>query len=251
MLAGVVVAATAGQGQGDGHGLGHGHGHGLGRLLVVLDPGHGGSNTGAPGAVPGLHEKRFTLALAREVEARLREAGIAVVLTRDSDRYLTLRERTQQANRRGADLFVSLHANASPDHAQQGFETYLLTPAALDADARALRLGDGPGRPGVNPRIAHLLDDLERGAAAPEAAALATELQRRLRGVRGERHDRGVRQGAMDVLYGATMPAVLVEVGFIDHPVEGAELATPETRALIAAALADGILAWLDAHQPQ
>ena len=220
-------------------------------MLVVLDPGHGGSNTGAPGAVAGLHEKRFTLALAREVAARLRGAGIAVALTRDGDRYLTLRERVQQANRRGGDVLVSLHANASPDHAQQGFETYLLTPGALDADARALRLDDGPARPGVDRRIAYLLDDLERGAAAPAAAALAAELQRRLRGVRGERHDRGVRQGAMDVLYGATMPAVLVEVGFIDHPVEGPDLASPETRALIAAALADGILAWLDGRQPQ
>ncbi|HTM23012.1 MAG TPA: N-acetylmuramoyl-L-alanine amidase [Kofleriaceae bacterium] len=216
--------------------------------VVVIDPGHGGTNTGCPGAAAGLYEKRFTLALARELAAQLHRRGIGARLTRTDDRYLTLRERVQWANRQGGDLLISLHANASPDHAQQGFETYLLTAEALDGDARALRTEDGPPRAGVPPRVAHMIDDLERGAAAPAAAALARSLQSRLRELRGEKRDRGVRQGAMDVLYGATMPAVLVEVGFLDHPVEGRELADPEVRARIAAALADGIAAWIDAR---
>jgi N-acetylmuramoyl-L-alanine amidase len=237
----LLLCGLAGQGQGQGQGHEQ-------QVVVVLDPGHGGTNTGAPGALPGLYEKRFTLALAGEVAQRLKSRGIAVAMTRTDDRYLTLRERVQWANRQGAELFLSLHANASPDHAQRGFETYLLTPDALDGDARALRMDDGPQRAGVDAATARLLDDLERGAAAPAAAALAVELQGRLRDIRGTERDRGVRQGAMDVLYGATMPAVLVEVGFIDHPIEGRELADPEVRARIASAIADGIAAWIKAR---
>src|SRR5436190_20089833 len=89
---------------------------------VVLDPGHGGSNTGAAGVVEGLYEKRLTLALAHAVARRLEAAGVAVTLTRDGDRYVSLRERVRIANAAGADLFVSLHANASPTRAQRGFE---------------------------------------------------------------------------------------------------------------------------------
>jgi len=209
--------------------------------LVVIDPGHGGSNTGAPAAVAGIYEKRVTLGFARELVARLRDAGVNAVLTHDDDRYLTLRERARVANRLQADLFLSLHANASPDHAQRGFETYLLTPDALDTDARALRGEDGPVRQGVSQPVARLLDDLERGAALPVSAELAAAVQRHLREVRGGDHDRGVRQAAMDVLYGANMPAVLVEVGFIDHPVEGPELLDARVRAEVVGALAIAI----------
>src|SRR5512138_1917388 len=98
----------------------------LGDRLVVLDPGHGGSNTGAAGVVLGLYEKRLTLALAREVARRLEAAGLTVVLTREDDRYVSLRERVRRANASGAVLFVSIHANASPTRAQRGYETYIL-----------------------------------------------------------------------------------------------------------------------------
>jgi N-acetylmuramoyl-L-alanine amidase len=211
---------------------------------VVLDPGHGGSNTGAAGTVEGLYEKRLTLVLARQVAARLRAAGVDVVLTRDDDRYLSLRERVRIANAAGADLFVSLHANASPTRAQRGTETYILTPEALAVDSPALRGADGPPRSGVEPGLAALLDDLERGAAAPAALRLAEGIQSRLAACRPE--SRGVRQGSMDVLMGPTIPAVLVEVGFIDHPVEGVELLRREVREKIAQAVADAILETLE-----
>src|SRR5262245_4980208 len=113
-------------------------------LTVVLDPGHGGSNTGAAGVVEGLYEKRITVAIARRVARRLQAAGATVVLTRSTDTYVGLRERVRRAS--GADLFVSLHANASPGRSQRGFETYVLTPEAL-VDARAIR--DGDVRPGL------------------------------------------------------------------------------------------------------
>lgn len=209
--------------------------------LIVIDPGHGGSNSGAPAAVPGLHEKQVTLALARLLWDELTERGYRVVLTRDRDVYLTLRQRVRLANRLGADLFLSIHTNATTSHSQRGYETFVLPPEALDVHARALRLEDGAVRSGIDTDTALVLDDLERGAAQEAAAELAAAVQAELRVVRGHEGDRGVRQGAMHVLMGATMPAVLIEVGFIDHPVEGRELADPAVRERIAAALANAV----------
>ena len=211
------------------------------RPLVVLDPGHGGSNLGAKGAVATLHEKQLTLAIATDVAARLREHGIDVQLTRTNDRTLTLRQRVEVADRAAADLFISIHANASPTRTQRGYETYVLTTKGVDIDARALRSDTTTPRPGVDPEIALVLDDVERGAAQWEAADLAARLQRALRDRRGPEGDRGVRQDSEHVLLGATMPAVLVEVGFIDHPIEGKELADPTVQAELAAAIAESI----------
>jgi N-acetylmuramoyl-L-alanine amidase len=211
------------------------------RPVVVLDPGHGGSNTGAQGAVPTLREKQLTLALANQVAARLREHGIDVELTRDDDRTLTLRQRVAHADQALADLFVSIHANASPTRTQRGYETYVLTTKGVDIDGRALPADVSTPRPGVDPEIALVLDDVERGASQWEAADLAARMQHELRDRRGPEGDRGVRQDAHHVLLGATMPAVLVEVGFIDHPVEGRQLADPATQGQLAAAIASAI----------
>ena len=211
--------------------------------LVVIDPGHGGSNSGAPSVREGILEKHLTLALAFDLRRQLQKRGLRVVLTRETDEYLTLRQRVRQANALNADLFVSLHGNASTKHSQRGYETYILTPRALDVDGRALRIGDGALRIGVDSELAQLLDDVERGTALPKAAQLAAAIQDRLAKARGKKHNRGVRQDSMHVLLGATMPAVLVEVGFVDHPVEGQELLDASVRREIVAALADAISA--------
>ncbi|HTR52298.1 MAG TPA: N-acetylmuramoyl-L-alanine amidase [Kofleriaceae bacterium] len=211
------------------------------RPRVVLDPGHGGSNSGARGAVAGLYEKQLTLAIAREVAARLRDHGIAVALTRDGDRTLTLRQRSEVADGLHADLFVSIHANASPTRTQRGYETYLLPPHGVDVDARALRGEPATPRPGVDADIALVLDDVERGAAQWESAELAGRVQSALRDRRGADGDRGVRQDVDHVLLGATMPAILVEVGFIDHPIEGRQLADPAVQGQLASAIAEAI----------
>jgi N-acetylmuramoyl-L-alanine amidase len=224
-------------------------------LRVVLDPGHGGTNTGARGAVEGVVEKRVTLAIAQRLAEELRAAGLEVSLTRQIDRTLTLRQRSELANRAGADLFVSVHANASPSRSQRGFETYVLTPGGVDVIAPALR-SDAPGarptaagRRAVSAEVAAVLDDIERGAAQWEAAELATAVQSSLRALRGRERDRGVRQDAHHVLLGATMPAILVEVGFVDHPIEGRELAQPETQQALAASIATAIVEQAQAHR--
>lgn len=208
--------------------------------VVMLDAGHGGSNLGAAG-VTGLHEKQLALILATRVADRLRARGIAAQLTRTTDRTLTLRQRVAIADDLPADLFVSIHANASPTRTQHGYETYVLTARGLDVDGRALRSDTTTPRPGVPADVALILDDVERGASQWEAAELAARMQRALRDRRGPDGDRGVRQDAQHVLLGATMPAVLVEVGFIDHPLEGRQLAEPAVQSQLAEAITEAI----------
>jgi N-acetylmuramoyl-L-alanine amidase len=139
-------------------------------------------------------------------------------------------------------VFVSIHANASPTRSRRGFETFVLTARGVDVDGRALRADPATPRPGTDPDIALVLDDVERGASQWEAADLAARMQRSLRARRGAAGDRGVRQDAHHVLLGATMPAVLVEVGFLDHPIEGKELAEPGVQDQLADAIAEAIL---------
>jgi N-acetylmuramoyl-L-alanine amidase len=212
--------------------------------IVVLDPGHGGSNTGTRGQ--GLNEKQVTLAIAKAVATRLRAQGITVEMTRTADRTLTLRQRVAIADKIPADLFISIHANASPTRTQRGFETFVLTPRGVDVDARALRSDTMTTRTNVDPDIAHMLDDVERGSSQWEAADLAARMQRALRERRGQDGDRGVRQDAQHVLLGATMPAVLVEVGFLDHPVEGKEIASPSVQGQLADAITAAIVEQLE-----
>ncbi|MEZ4366377.1 MAG: N-acetylmuramoyl-L-alanine amidase [Kofleriaceae bacterium] len=214
---------------------------------VVIDPGHGGSNPGALGA-SGVHVKQLPRAIAGQVQQRLLARGIDARLTRTHDVTMTLRQRVAIANQLPADLFISIHGNASPTRTQRGYETYVLTPRGVDIDARALRSDTTTPRPGLDAATALILDDVERGAAQWEAADLAADLQARLRTVWGPTGDRGVRQDSQHVLLGATMPAVLVEVGFVDHPIEGRELLTPARQAAIADAIADALTAALDAR---
>src|SRR5260370_29679452 len=103
---------------------------------VVIDPGHGGSNTGAPTRLPGAFEKRVTLAVARLVAGELRARGFAVVLTRERDEFLTLRERARRANAATPDCFISLHANASGDRSRRGIETWILARDAVEVESR-------------------------------------------------------------------------------------------------------------------
>ena len=210
--------------------------------IVVIDPGHGGTNTGAPSSVIGILEKQVTLAYARGIRRRLQARGVKVYLTRNSDRYLTLRQRSSFANAMKADVFVSVHMNAAPKHDQQGYETYILTPTALRVDAPALRAKPGRTWAGLDPTTALILEEVERGLSLSRAARLARLIQQALRGARGPRGDRGVKQDSMHVLLGATMPAVLVEVGFLDHPVEGPALLKSDVFNRVCDGLADAVL---------
>ncbi|MCC6751376.1 MAG: N-acetylmuramoyl-L-alanine amidase [Deltaproteobacteria bacterium] len=228
--------------------------------VVMLDPGHGGSNQGAFGPEAGRHEKQLTLELARRCQLALRRLlpEARVVLTRGDDRYLTLAERVRRANSARATLFVSLHLNASPSRSEQGFQTYVLSAEASDREARRLawreNRHDGPGHGGggaaegqasdVDRRqddLRAIVTEVRQRSAQRHAARLAAAIHRALTGLRGRERDRGLRQAPFDVLMGLEMPGVLVELGHIDHPVEGPELARAETQTRLAEALASGI----------
>jgi N-acetylmuramoyl-L-alanine amidase len=208
-------------------------------FVVAIDPGHGGSNLGAA-AADGLVEKQVTLALARRLRARLEGApGVRVVLCRDADVLVPIRARSRCAARAGADLFVSLHANATPagvaPGTQRGFELYVLPPEDVADEGLVAALG-APAGEGV--WSAH------RARAAGETSlAAAAALDARLRAALGAGLARGVRQGgaALDVLRGAGAPAVLVEVGFLDDQRDRPLLTTPAGQERLAEALAAGI----------
>lgn len=174
--------------------------------VIALDPGHGGVDPGAPG--PGdLEEKDIDLAIARQVRVLLAEAGARVVLTRDGDETVGLYERADLADRAGTDLFVSIHANASPYQATAGIETYYY-----------------PG--------------------SSEGRRLATILQRTLV-TRLGRPDRGVQAADFVVIRESAAPAALVECGYLTNRQEAQLLAAEEFRLKIARAIADGIIRYL------
>jgi N-acetylmuramoyl-L-alanine amidase len=226
--------------------------------LIVLDPGHGGSNNGAFGQPSGLYEKQLTLVLAQLVKKKLLATmpKSRVRLTRQRDRYLTLSQRVELANRWRATLFVSIHLNASESHTQSGFETYILGPAA--ADKEAMRLAAFENRTQrASPKHTHqankpsgvstILADLRQRALHLKSLTFAKHVQAALAAAFPKRSNRGVRHGPFDVLMGLKMPGILVEGGFIDHIEEGKTLARKSTQHRLAAALARGII---DALRP-
>jgi len=227
-------------------------------IVVALDPGHGGTNLGAAAPLGGVYEKNVTLALAERVRALLEDApddrpdsGAAaprfrVVLCRSADRLVTIRARARCAKQSGAQLFLSLHTNAVPagvtPGAQHGFEVFVLGPRELEDDAAlaALRTPDD---------VEAVWQSHVVRATGERALALAHAVDEALTRALGAEARRGVKQSgaALDVLRGAGTPAALVEVGFLDHPEEGARLASASGREPIAQGLASAIRAFVAA----
>jgi N-acetylmuramoyl-L-alanine amidase len=205
---------------------------------VVLDAGHGGSNTGAPTRQPGVFEKRVTRAVARRLAEELRARGFAVVLTRQADEFLTLRERVRRANAAAPDCFISLHANAAAERSRRGIETWVL---ARDAVAVEARRAASRERDDVQALLAELrlLDAHQRSLRLAEA--VQSRLVAELAHAGEPTIDRGVRQAGYDVLAGVSAPAVLVELGFLDHALEGAQLLDGEHQRRLAQALAAAV----------
>lgn len=203
------------------------------RGLFVIDPGHGGTNLGAPSLAAGVFEKNITLDIARRLRMEIGNIAPAtrVMLTRDDDRYLTLRSRTRVANQSRADVLVSVHLNASTDGGLQGFETYTYGAGPL--------LEGTEKAPGVAGAI---LADLRRRGLALHNSRLATAIEGALTAVRGRQRNRGQRRASFDVLREAEMPAVLIEVGYLDHRTEGQEMLEPAKRQEIAVAIARALI---------
>ncbi len=221
------------------------------RLLrsVVIDPGHGGSESGAVGST-GLMEKDVVLDVASRLARMLRDqAGLEVYLTREGDQMLPLTSRTALANHQQADLFVSLHANASTSSGARGSETYFLSAEATDVEARNLAALENRVAAAVsNPAAAGeglemILWDLAQTEFLLESSRLAERIQEELNRLLNT-PNRGIKQAPFRVLEGATMPAVLVEMAFITNPEEELLLLKESFRERIATALYRSVLAF-------
>jgi len=212
---------------------------------IVLDPGHGGNDPGARG-VDGVLEKDVTLAIAKKLKRRLEDGLHAeVVLTRTSDATRTLAERTAFANARGADLFISIHANADAAGRLHGIETYTLNNSNDRATIRLAKMENGPAFRTPRGNLSFILSDLVQSGKEEESNALAERLHyrmlSRLRTRYPDVRDLGVKKGPFYVLVGAYMPCVLVETSFLSHPVEGRRLATDEYQAELVEGLYLGV----------
>jgi N-acetylmuramoyl-L-alanine amidase len=217
---------------------------------IVIDPGHGGRETGAIGP-SGVAEKELTLQLARELAGRLESTlSVRAVLTRTEDVVLPHDTRTAIANQNKADLFVSIHLNSSLGSGAHGAETYFLSTEATDsraarsADAENLDVGgagpDAAADPAAAQDLQLILWDLAQTHHLSESQRFAGMIQGELNETLQLR-DRGVKQAPFRVLMGAAMPAVLVELGFLSNPDEEKKLQDPAYRSDLVAALTRAI----------
>lgn len=211
---------------------------------IVVDAGHGGKDPGAIGP-SGVKEKDITLALAKRLAVRLeKELGCQVILTRDKDVFLPLEERTAIANRVGADLFLSIHANASNNRKAQGVETYYLNFSKNDKAAAVAARENGTSLKQVSD-LELILFDLMANAKINESSRLAAEIQKSLVDNLSKHYspvkNHGVRQGPFYVLLGANMPSVLVEAAFISNKTEESRLRSSKYQERAARAIARAV----------
>jgi N-acetylmuramoyl-L-alanine amidase len=211
---------------------------------IVLDPGHGGHDAGTVGP-GGLREKDLVLHVAQQLQKLLEDRlGAEVVLTRNDDTFIPLEERTAIANQHQADLFISIHANASRSLAASGVETYYLNFARSD-EAQEVAARENASTIRNIRELQSLLRKIAQADKSTESRELAALLQKRLytgaRKVYPLARDRGIRSAPFVVLIGANMPSVLAEVGFISNPRDEKVLRKEDNRHRLAEALFAGI----------
>lgn len=220
----------------------------LGVSRIVIDPGHGGRDFGASGYYKGTYEKDIVLKIALLLAQKIRQKLKAeVIMTRDRDRFLTLEERTAIANTKNADLFISIHTNASEDPRAYGIETYFLN-LATDEDAILVAARENAISTKNISDLQGILNDLMQNAKINESSRLAVHIQdsmhRHLRKRYRQIHNKGVKQAPFYVLLGAQMPSVLVETSFISNSRECKRLRSPDYQDH----LADSILAGIERY---
>ena len=224
---------------------------GLKIKTIVIDAGHGGKD---PGAVANkLKEKDIVLDIAKQLRDYLKQdPSLTVYLTRDKDVFLSLEERTAIANKRKADIFISIHTNSARNTAASGLETFVfnvtsdksaLEVAALENQASTKSMSD----------LQDILKDLLRYSKLEDSLSLAGGVQKSMIKSSGaaKSEDRGVKQAPFYVLMGATMPAILVEAGFISNKKEAEKLKKPEYRKKLAKGIYDGVREYIKLHNGQ
>lgn len=221
-----------------------------GKRVVVVDAGHGGNDPGASGGET--REKMVTLAAARALKSRLERTGrYSVVLTREADVYIPLEARVGVARRAGADLFISLHADAGPDRVVRGASVYTLSEKGSDRAARKVMNRDDWFRdvslPGRDPAVNRILLDLTQRATKNRSAAFARTLLERIDG-RAALLQRSHRDAGFVVLLAPDVPAVLLEMGFITNPQDERLLNDPEGRARLMDGVAEAVDDYFEAE---
>lgn len=233
----------------------------LTKRVIVIDPGHGGHDPGAVGPT-GLQEKDVVLDIALKLRNILsRDSSLDVHMTRDKDIFIPLEERTAIARKKEADLFVSIHANASPNRAARGVETYLLN---WTNDEEAIRVAARENYISMKRMkekmaayrndVERILNDLTRDYKREESLKLAHLVQNSITSDIGREYKRkinlGVKQALFYVLVGASMPSILAEVSFISNPEEEKLLSKEDYRSTIANSIASGIRTYFSSQSP-
>ncbi|KNX42448.1 N-acetylmuramoyl-L-alanine amidase AmiA precursor [Roseovarius tolerans] len=224
-----------------------------GVFRVVLDPGHGGIDPGAE--VDGTQEKDLMLIFARELrEVLLRTGGFDVVLTRDADEFVSLERRVALAHRAGADVFLSLHADALSGARARGASVYTLSDSASDAASAALAerhnradILAGVDLSGKDDVVADVLMDLARMETQPRSEHLARVFLEGFRAAGLPLLSRPKRHAGFSVLKAPDIPSVLIELGFLSNPRDLKNLRDAEWRAQVAQAVSDALGLWHDA----
>jgi|TARA_B100001093_G_scaffold520125_1_gene612880 N-acetylmuramoyl-L-alanine amidase len=208
---------------------------------IVIDAGHGGKDPGAVG-YKGTKEKDIALDVAKRLEKKLaKNMKVKIVMTRDEDIFLRLSERTKIANESNGSLFISIHTNAAEDRRASGFETFLIgqnkNEAAVRVAARENAVLELEGSTGKKLTDEDLIKaTIAQSAFASKSEQFASLVQKEIK-KRVQSKDRGVKQAGFYVLMGASMPNVLVELGFISNPSEEKKLRSPQYRDQLATAI--------------
>ena len=208
---------------------------------IVIDAGHGGKDPGAVG-YRGTKEKDIALDVAKRLEKKLsKNMNVKIIMTRDEDVFLRLSERTKIANESNGNLFISIHTNAAEDRRASGFETFLIGPnkneAAVRVAARENAVLELEGTTGKKLTNEDLIQaTIAQSAFASKSEQFASMVQKEIK-KRVQSKDRGVKQAGFYVLMGASMPNVLVELGFISNPTEEKKLRSHQYRDQLATAI--------------
>ena len=226
----------------------------LGVRRIVIDPGHGGRDYGAPGYLKGVHEKHVVLDIAKKLAEKIRkDLRCEVVMTRSGDHYLTLEERTAIANTENADLFISIHTNSARDRRAYGIETYFLNLATDDESIRVAAMENATSTKNISD-LQTILNDLMHNAKVNESSRLAAHVQEALYSQMKRNYsnikNKGVKQAPFYVLLGAQMPSILIETSFISNSRECKRLNDPKYQDHLVDGIVKGIRTYIKETNP-
>ncbi len=227
----------------------------LGVRKIIIDPGHGGKDPGAPGYFKGVNEKDITLQIAKKLAKKMRsKLKCNVLLTRTRDHYLTLEERTAIANTKNADLFISIHCNASRNRRIRGIETYYLNLATDNQAIEVAARENATSRRNISD-LESILNDLMKNEKINESSRLAEDVQKSLcHGMKRKYSgvvNLGVKQAPFYVLIGARMPSILIETSFLSNRKECKRLLSSKYQNALCDSIIKGVEKYIKSTNPK